>query len=453
MKLFILFILFPIFIFAQTAIYRSVQPGGSSALSAAGGTLTISGTTATFSVEQPDSVGVGDVIQYDANGDGTVDNLAFIHGRTSNFVYTVADSLGGTPDAVTGDEDWDIFRSYIELQDWEAGTENTGIAAALRNFDTGDRDIDTANEKWWVACYPGLDSQFVLISGWTTSNADTPTSDEIVIYTPYLISEVGRPMRHNGVLTESSYRIKNSSTNEGCIRPDANARRVTIDGLQFVLSPSASCQFAVRFDASAVAGNPVSKITNCIIQGNLTQGSATRYAGVYCVNGDALVISNNFIYDFDTATSSNDQGIYTSTSNVVYIYNNTVVNCGAFGINVSSGTVFANGNVVQDCVDGYNGTFQASSSNNLSDIASDSPGTDALDEVSLTFRDADADDFHLAESDTSLVGEGLDISTFDTDDDRTFTTDIDGETRVNWHRGADEFVGSTNYYRKRLIDQ
>lgn len=449
MKLFILFILFPIFIFAQTAIYRSVQPGGSSALSAAGGTLTISGTTATFSVEQPDSVGVGDAIQYDSDGNSSIDAICFIHGRTSGTEYTVKNAAGAEPTAVTEDEDWDIYRAYVELAHWENGSENTGISAALRNFDTGDRDIDTANEKWFVACYPGLDSNFVLINGWTTSNGDTPATDEIVIYTPYLPSDVGRPMRH----TASSYRMKNTSTNEGCIRPDALARRVTIDGLQFTLSASSSCQYAVRFDAAAVAGNPESKITNCIIQGNLTQGSNIRYTGVFCANGDAVSISNNFIYDFATATSANTQGIYTSTSNVVYIYNNTIVNCGAFGINVGTGSVFANGNIVQDCTDGYSGTFQTGTSHNLSDLASDSPGTDALDEITLTFQDAANDDYHLAESDTSLIGGGLDISTYDTNANRTFTADIDGDTRVNWHRGADEFVGSTNYYRKRLIDQ
>lgn len=170
MKKFLLTLFLPSLLFAQTAIYRSIQPGNTSAIATnAIGNLTISGSTATFSAALPDTIGIGCVIQYDANNDATVDNLAFIHGRTSSTVFTVKDSLGAEPNAVTGDDAWSIFHAYIHHSNWEAGTENTGIDAALRNFDPGNRNIATANEQWFVCLYRGtLVGTTQTIINWTT---------------------------------------------------------------------------------------------------------------------------------------------------------------------------------------------------------------------------------------------------------------------------------------------
>lgn len=207
MRKFILILLLPLSLAAQTPIYRSVQPGVTTAIGTGPGTLTISGSTATFSVSQPDSIGVGDAIQYDSDGNSSIDAIAFIHGRTSSTVYTVASAAGGTPTAVTGDEDWSIFRAYTSAQNMDDGTENTGIDDAIENFDGGNRNTITATEIWHIAMYPGTDGSWQH-AGWTTS----PTY-YVEAFTPYLPSHVGRSMRHEGVFWDSDcYRIHSTST-------------------------------------------------------------------------------------------------------------------------------------------------------------------------------------------------------------------------------------------------
>lgn len=411
---------------AQTHIYRSVQPGVTAALSATGGTLTISGTTATFSLAQPDSIGVGDAIQYDSDGNSSIDAVAFIHGRTSSTVYTVANAAGGTPTAVTGDEDWDIFRAYISLSNWESGTENTGIDAAVRAFDGGNRNIDTANEFWYIACYPGVDAVQVNISGWTTS-----ATDRILIYTPILASEVGRPMRHRGVWSSYYYNLVPAVTSAQGILNNVGTNHVEVRGIQIYMQANGSAEAAIK-NLSIGAELSISK---CILRGNLTQSSSTRFVGIHQGGSGVVMVKNCFIYDFMTPSTTADAGILFQNTGVAY--NNTIVNC-AKGIDVDGGAVWANNNIVQDCAVDYEGTFQAGTSHNVSDLTN-APGTDAIEEVSLTFKDAANDDFHLAAGDVTLIEPGLDIFDYDPDSFRTLTDDIDEDTRVAWNRGADEF--------------
>ena len=45
--------------------------------------MTISGSTATFESGLYDNIGVGDAIEYDSDGNDSIDAIVFIHGRTS----------------------------------------------------------------------------------------------------------------------------------------------------------------------------------------------------------------------------------------------------------------------------------------------------------------------------------------------------------------------------------
>ena len=56
-----------------------------------------SGSTATFASALPNNIGVGDVIQYDSDNNGSIDALAFIHGRTNSQTYTVTSRNGADP--------------------------------------------------------------------------------------------------------------------------------------------------------------------------------------------------------------------------------------------------------------------------------------------------------------------------------------------------------------------
>ena len=72
-------------------------------------TVTIAGTTATFSASMPDKVGVGDVLQYQV---AATWYAAFISARTSNTVYTVQSATGGTPQAAAGGTAVSVYRAY-----------------------------------------------------------------------------------------------------------------------------------------------------------------------------------------------------------------------------------------------------------------------------------------------------------------------------------------------------
>ena len=98
-----------------TVLYRSVGTTAAALESGTTNALTISGSTATFASGLADNIGVGDAIQYDSDGNSTIDAIAFIHGRTSSTEYTVKDAAGNAPTAVAGDNDWGLYRAYTSL--------------------------------------------------------------------------------------------------------------------------------------------------------------------------------------------------------------------------------------------------------------------------------------------------------------------------------------------------
>jgi len=429
---------------AQTHIYRSLQPGKTAAIGTSSGTLTISGSTATFSVEQPDSVGVGDAIQYDSDGNSSIDAICFIHGRTSGQEYTVKTAAGAAPTAVAGDEDWDIFRAYLSLADFISGTENSGINASVRNVDSGLKDFITNTQVWNVACYPGIDSSSAVFAAWNTNS-----TYRLNIFTPNLASQVGRSMRHRGVWSNYYYNMNPIVGSDYAIKNISTTYAMTVSGIQIYMRPNS---YAVGGITDASSGSVTSRdliVENCIIKGNATLAAANFYGVARSSgNGGSFRVFNNIIYDF---TAGNGRGIRNGGNSLgdMQIWNNTVVNCD-IGIYDEAGETWAYSNIVQDCSDGFSGTFDSGTSYNVSDLASDVPGTNGLNEISLTFRDAENDDYHLSDGDAVLVGAGYDASSI-------FTIDIDGETRETWYRGADEWFESDSgpgaevfFLRRRL---
>ena len=102
----------------EIPIYRSVGPGKDTALTTgATNNLTISGSVAIFDSALDNNIGVGDALQYDANGNEEINEneIAFIHGRTDATHYTIRDVAGAiiTADLTIADNDWSIFRAYI----------------------------------------------------------------------------------------------------------------------------------------------------------------------------------------------------------------------------------------------------------------------------------------------------------------------------------------------------
>jgi len=427
---------------AAEKIYRSVGPSASSALEMGtpGGfgainEMSISGTAATFDLALGNDVGVGDVIQYDSNNNGTIDSVCFIHGRTDSTHYTIKNSAGGTPTATSAaDNDWSIYRAYTSLYNAESGNENDSLDDAVESFESwsGGKDIEASNEQWNIACYANgttADTTAVTIYGWTTGE-----NNYIKVYAPTETTEVGTSQRHSGKWDTSAYRLSVEATNPVLYIREPYTK---VEGLQLELLSGATKSTIEIWDAPA--GDYY--VSHCICRGN---GYGNGYeSGITCniaSPGGNGYIWNNIIYDF---TGNHDRGIGLRGYGSRYVYNNTVVNCGGQGGIVHIGdspTIVVRNNITQDCNDGFYGTFDASSNFNISDVsADDAPNATFTDDyVTVDFADSANDDFHLASTDTAAKDAGTDLSG---DSDLSFSDDIDGDTRPSpyWDIGADEY--------------
>lgn len=450
MRNFILILLLPFSLFAQTAIYRSVQPGVTAAIGTSTGALTISGSTATFSVSQPDSVGVGDAIQYDTDGNSTIDAIAFIHGRTSGTVYTVASAAGGAPTSVTGDEDWDIFRAYSAYASVEGGTENAGIDAAIRDFDAANRNIDTNGEIFHLACYRGTDSPLAFL--WDTW--DTSSTEYLEIFSPSLPSEVGTSQKHLWIYKGASgsplsMRIS-SNTNIG----SGVMLNVRIRDVQIQAVASTANQGAILFTTNRTGADY--RISGCLIVGGSSTATTygIRFESLTGTGGDgsrSIRAWNNIIKDCLSSDGGADGTAMAQTGNLgvqpnAYWFNNTIINCDVgyadlfnAGLSRLINNIFQVPNTLS-----VGSSLHGDSNYNLSEDA-EAPGANSVLSTTLTFA---ADGYHLTSADAAIAI-GTDLSG---DANLPFSTDIDGDTRTTWNMGADEFQSSQNYYRRRLVE-
>jgi hypothetical protein len=401
--------------------------------------LTVSGSTATFDIDLDNQIGVGDVIQYDSDGNGSIDALAFIHGRTESQTYTVKDKDGGTPTAVTSDYDWAIYRAYTSLSNWQSQTENSSITYPTPNDVNPSQDLVTADTIMMVACYgDGPDTTMVIIDDWTTG-----VNNYIKIYTPYLLSEVGASQRHNGKWDDSKYRIESGVAPIRIGANSAGAGNVWIDGLQVNLSSvTGNGNSGILSNQTTQANH---RISNNIIR-SVTNNSYS-YTGIYLYAAAASSearIWNNIVYGFDGTSGS---GISNSdTDYTAYVYNNTVYDCSVgYG---TSGTSIAKNNIAYNNTNNYSGTFDAASTNNLSGPSqTDAPGSNPSNAVTVNFVDpaGSPPDLHLESSDTGARDNGTPLSG---DTNLAFTDDIDGGTRSGtWDIGADEIAGLIGHWK------
>ena len=136
-----------------------------------------------------------------------------------------------------------------------------------------------------------------------------------------------------------------------------------------------------------------------------------------------------------TGTGATHRGFtkYPGTTGSVRIYNGTAYGCGIGFASDGNGMIVKNCGAA-NCANGFNGTFDAASTNNASSLAADAPGTNARNSVTPTFESAPSN-FHLASGDTAWTDRGADLST---DPLFPFSTDGDGATRTGtWEIGAD----------------
>ena len=423
--------------YTTPVLFRSVGITATALATGAANALTISGGTATFGSSLPDNIGVGDVIQYDSDGNASIDALAFIHGRTNSQTYAVRDKNGAIPTAVIGDGNWSIYRAYTSLAFWESQSENSNILEPVENDVNPPLNLVTANTRLHVACYgDGPDTTAVTISGWTTG-ADT----YIHIFTPNLSSQVGTTQRHRGVWDDTKYKLDVGNDQVIDIAgAGSGPSDVWIDGLQInLVSTNSNGEDGINIDQTTAANH---RISNNIIRATSISHSAVY--GIYAKAAAAapapvLRIWNNIIYGFNA--QANNTAIYSDgdygATFTVYAYNNTVYGCsrGYSRNGASAGPFIAKNNIAYNNADNYEpvgSTFDASSTSNLSGPGADAqmPATAARNGVTVTFVDAAGSppDLHLstAPADTGAMNWGADLSS---DPNLAVVGDIDGEVR------------------------
>lgn len=421
--------------FPSNARFRSVGPANTTALATGGSnSLTIANSIATFASGLPNNVGLGDALQYDAAnaGTATADAIVFIHERISSTQYYVRTVAGAAAADTVGDQDWALYRAYTSLSNAEAGTENTGILAALRNFDTfsGGKNIVSSTEIWQMVCYAdATDSTQLLFSGWTTS-----TSYYVRIFTPVAVNEVGVTQRHSGVWNSAMFNIALASQYTGVIQiSDLN---IHIEGLQIDNTYSAGSATLAGIQIKDSSGTWISE--NIIRHSPAIQGTDAYNGGIDMVSvntGGPIYFWNNIIDNYVVGIA-NTYSVAQSGA----IYNNTIVNSGSVGIDWSgsaaNNNVYLKNNLITGTVSGsdYALLNMEATANNLSEDAT-SPEA-GLRNKTVTFRAAG--DYRLSISDLSAAGAGVNLSA---DSILSFTKDVGGITRTStWDIGASTVV-------------
>ncbi|KKQ06957.1 MAG: Carbohydrate-binding CenC domain protein [Candidatus Moranbacteria bacterium GW2011_GWE2_36_40] len=370
-------------------------------------TVTISSGIATFSVAQTaTNMGVGDKVTY--NGA----TVAYISEKISTSQWKLATNLGATPADVTGATVNSIAHEFASLRD--------SLADSTDVLHLNTSNLVTGNYQLNIPCYYDSGPDTVSIN---TPSISTSASNYIKIYTPVDINrEVNLSQRHSGKWNDTKYSLQTSSTFINGI----NYSKIV--GLQVYNTAAAS---AFRLYMSEEVGMYFSD--------NVVKGSTSDWTylihDVSASGKGNVYILNNIVYD-QLGTGSSVFYLL-STGFKYHIYNNTIYNSN-YAINIGSGVVaVAKNNIVQNSTDGFNGTFDAASDYNISNLAADAPGSNSKNSTTVSFIDATNKNFHLASTDTSAKGAGLDLQH---DSYFAFDTDIDGQVRVNpWDIGADQF--------------
>jgi hypothetical protein len=282
--------------------------------------------------------------------------------------------------------------------------------------------------------WTNADTNAVDIDGWTTGEYNY-----IKIYTT-------DTARHRGKWDEGKYRLENSNASAGIIRIKEDY--TWIDGLQiyntYIGSYTNRYAISINYNGADGAG---SRISNNIIKG-IAGGTGKGVSATDSVS-KKIKIWNNIVYDFENGEcicvirdSSSSDG------DTNYVYNNTVYNCdiGFCGnADYKIKTVVKN-NIAQNCNVGFgsHGSYNYFDSSSDYNISSDgtAPGAHSLTNATVSFVDADNDDFHLMPT-SAGVNAGCDLTRdcFVAGAPRNdIEYDIDGDERYDtgWDIGADE---------------
>jgi len=190
---------------------------------------------------------------------------------------------------------------------------------------------------------------------------------------------------------------------------------VRIYDLSIVVDNASSYYDTYAFD---LGDSSYPTVAGCLIKATNSNVSYYGYGirGTNISTTSVETLINNCIYECD------GDGIQFRTDSFAFYYNNTVVDCGGWGIDdpgSGSGTCW-----VKNCI------VQGNAGGQINDTNDVFPTTNA--ESGMSFLDSANDDYHLASTD----GNGTDLSaTFDDDGDADSP-----DTRSSWDRGFDEWT-------------
>ncbi|EKD25885.1 MAG: hypothetical protein ACD_79C01452G0001, partial [uncultured bacterium] len=353
-------------------IYYSVGTSVAN-LNTNGATVTVTGGyTATFSAVLPDNIGVGDKLTYGGN-------TAYIYKRNSGTVYLIQSATGGAATNIGAGTACTINRTFNTLSSAEDGADDASYLNTA--------DLQANNIQLHFTCYADGTLSKVTIDGYTTAK-----DNYIRIYAPNLSSEVGASQRHDGVWNSNYVNVLLTASSNWQNLFYIMDDYVRIEGLQLAASNAGAYLWP-----KSLSSNDISSIYNaiyisdCIIK---SSSSTEMTNSIYIQDGDEnAFVYNNVIYDFNNSSGSRFNIINNAKA---YVYNNTFFNCYYGMYNSGTGYSVIKNNLIQNCTDGYYGTFDTGSNYNISDLAGDAPGVNSINSKVINFVDKDNKDFHLS---------------------------------------------------------
>jgi hypothetical protein len=275
-------------------------------------------------------------------------------------------------------------------------------------------------------------------TGGTAFSAVTMSASWVTSSTYYvrIFTDLDDGYRHNGTYqTGNKVRVEGEPASGKGLIDCQQTIDIRIEGMAVKVSSNNTLRHGiVYYSTTAHEGRIYDNIVT-------RTGTGTTSAGIWVGHANSTsYVRNNICYDWPSSGAAR-AGIFRSAGDA-YIYNNTCVDCGGFGINANStsATVKARNNVVQGTsADGNfsDSTHFDAADSNLSEDAT-APGTNAKTSTVVVFNDEASDDFRLDGSDTQAKDTGADLSA---DGDMPFAVDLIGTARpqgASWDRGAHE---------------
>jgi hypothetical protein len=305
-----------------------------------------------------------------------------------------------------------------------------GAANSFPNYDN--LDLALSDNEQDLTAVSGIFN--VEIQGtWSVADTTATISNTWVTNTDFYVNIFTTgAARHNGIWSDTAYRIIDTSTSHGIWIALGSTKYAAIDGLQID-------KFGSTSNRACIGGGATNfTVKNCILAQSAT---AINNHGIVLGSQSLTTIFevyNNVVYSTNSASFKN--GITClGVEGAGKIYNNTVNGFSQIGIRAQVKQYIKN-NLVNDCTtaissptgdplsgSGYNATDNASIG-----YAGSLPG----DRVNQTFGFVNEGNynFNLTPSDTGANNFGADVSN---DPQLAFTTDITDATRLfGWDIGA-----------------